>query len=106
MPVFRCVSPFGARDLSDVPGVARIVEVGEEITVPDAVAGLAPGTYRAPTAAEAAALACGALGGVRTRGGDEGPDGKARPLEVRDPGSGLLAQPEHWLLVAPAEAAK
>lgn len=92
----RCISPIGARDLTHLPDVGRVVEVGEEIDVPVDVAGQAAGTYRASTDAEAAAHAAGMLGGIRTRGGDTGPDGEVRPLEVRDPGSGLLAQPEHW----------
>ncbi|MBK6874070.1 MAG: hypothetical protein IPG94_22630 [Kineosporiaceae bacterium] len=95
----RCISPMGSRDLSQIPAVARIVEVGEEIDVPDDVAGAPAGTYRALTAAEHAAFDARLLGGLRTRGGDIGPDGEGRPLEVRDPGSGLLAQPEHWQVV-------
>ncbi len=97
----RCISPMGARDLSQIPAVARIVEVGEEIDVPDDVAGAPAGTYREPTAAEQAAFDAHLLGGLRTRGGDIGPGGEERPLEVRDPGSGLLAQPEHWQVVQP-----
>lgn len=92
----RCISPLGARDLRHVPEVARIVEVGEEITVPTEVAGVRAGTYRPPTEAELEAHNAGILGGIRTRGDDTGPDGEERPLEVRDPGTGLLAQPEHW----------
>ncbi len=92
----RCISPLGARDLRHVPEVARIVEVGEEITVPAEVAGVRAGTYRPPTEAELEAYNAGILGGIRTRGDDTGPDGEERPLEVRDPGTGLLAQPEHW----------
>ena len=50
---------------------------------------------------EQAAFDAHLLGGLRTRGGDIGPGGEERPLEVRDPGSGLLAQPEHWQVVQP-----
>ena len=92
----RCISPLGARDLRHVPEVARIVEVGEEITVPAEVAGVRAGTYRPPTEAELEAYNAGILGGIRTRGDDTGPDGEERPLQVRDPGTGLLGQPEHW----------
>ena len=80
----------------DRRGADRIVEVGEEIEVSVEVAGAPAGTYRALTDAEAHALSLGLLGGLRLRGGDTGPDGQERPLEVRDPGRGLLAQPEHW----------
>ena len=73
MPVLRCISPIGARDLRGVPGVDRIVEVGEEITVSAEAAGTPAGTYRPPTATELASPM--GLGGLRTRGGDTGPDG-------------------------------
>lgn len=92
--LLRCISPLGARDLTGVDGVDRIVEVGEVIEVSEAVAGRPAGTYRAPTEAELSAP--GGLAGLRTRGGDVDRGGKPRPLEVRDVGSGLLAQPEHW----------
>lgn len=90
----RCISPMGDRDLTHIPEVGRIVAVSEVIEVPAAVAGARAGTYRAPTDAELASPT--GFAGLRTRGGDTGPDGQERPLEVRDPGSGLLAQLEHW----------
>ena len=90
----RCISPMGDRDLTHIPEVGRIVAVGEVIEVPAVVAGAKAGTYRAPTDAELASPT--GFAGLRTRGGDTGPDGQERPLDVRDPGSGLLAQLEHW----------
>ena len=64
---------MGDRDLTHIPEVGRIVAVSEVIEVPAAVAGAKAGTYRAPTDAELASRP--GFAGLRTRGGDTGPDG-------------------------------
>ena len=79
----RCISPMGDRDLTHIPEVGRIVAVSEVIEVPAAVAGAKAGTYRAPTAAELASPT--GFAGLRTRGGDTGPDGQERPPRSATP---------------------
>ena len=97
MATVRLVNTTPLGDI-DIPEIGRTgdnyLKAGEEFTVSDAVAGEAPGRWRAPTPAETAENYAGLI----TR---EVPN---VGVEVQHPGHGLLAQVGNYAKVEKAPA--
>lgn len=97
MPVRRPIAPGNVRlrnvcplgDL-EVTALRRVIAAGEVFECPAEIAGRVPGAWREPTDAERAEGMAGLVRRVQ--------DGR---LEVLDPGTGLLAQTENFV-IAPA----
>jgi hypothetical protein len=80
----------------EIPALRVVVPPDGTFDCPDDIAGETPGGWREPTPAEAAENCRGLV--TRTKGGTT--------LEVRSPGSGLLATGNYEPAVAPAPAKK